>query len=33
MTALEAKAAKIDAMFQEFIGKMDELNKTFCASL
>ena len=33
VAALEAKAAKIDAMFQEFIGKMDELNKTCCASL
>ena len=33
VAALEAKAAKIDAMFQEFIDKMGELNKTFCASL
>lgn len=33
VAALEAKAAKIDAMFQEFIDKMGELNKTFCTSL
>ena len=33
VAALEAKAAKIDAMFHEFIDKMDELNKTCCASL
>ena len=33
VAALEAKAAKIDAMFQEFIDKLGELNKTCCASL
>lgn len=33
VAALEAKASKIDAMFQEFIDKMGELNKTCCASL
>lgn len=33
VAALEAKAAKIDAMFQEFIGKMNELRITCCASL
>lgn len=33
VAALEAKAAKIDAMFQEFIDKMGELNKTCCDSL